>query len=571
MINAELIDFPRGLRHLALLGLATLLTACGEFEVRIEAYAQETQGAGFDVPSTAGASRMVASSRPPGSGTPFPGTSTITGTASGTPVAAVFTPGESAVGTPSQGTLSPCGREEGLMVEGFVYQNVDASQGGIPNVEIYLEIPGDEGSPYLVATTEAQGAYRTVRTACFTRAGTVVSLQARRGEEVFAPESLSIELAGGIDNRRIDFVAAQTVRVDGYVAEDRGQRMLSDVSMLVRIGSGPAEPLTTTDAGGGYTLSFPAPLGGRIELKPSLEGYLFVPAEVTWDNDRGQNYRTEYFVGSAVGAGQLAFAGYGYDDRGEPTDQGIWVVEPQAGATPSLIAFSGTEQQPAWSPDGRRIAFARGGYPFEDIYVMNADGSGLTRLTSTSSREVDPAWSPDGARIAFASDREGDLDIYVMQADGSGLTRLTASLRWEYQPAWSPDGERILFVSENHYASGDRRIFVINADGSAEAQFTDGTSWAWSPAWSPDGGRIAFVCGLSDNAQICVVNADGSGLVRLTEVGAVDSPTWSPDGRWIAYIVSRGALTDVRVMNADGRDNQRLLADMHVFDVDWGP
>ena len=85
-----------------------------------------------------------------------------------------------------------------------------------------------------------------------------------------------------------------------------------------------------------------------------------------------------------------------------------------------------------------KIAFASNREGNEDIYVMNADGSGLTRLTDNPADDSEPAWSPDGSRIAFSSDRDDPGDIYVMNADGTGQTRLTDNPADDHAPAWSP-------------------------------------------------------------------------------------------------------------------------------------
>ena len=129
-----------------------------------------------------------------------------------------------------------------------------------------------------------------------------------------------------------------------------------------------------------------------------------------------------------------------------------------------------------WSPDGRRIAFARkpdwcrrtrhGCYSAQsDIYVMNADGSGARTLTHNALQNAEPAWSPDGRKIAFRSTRNGNRDIYVMNADGSGKRNLTRNAAWDSRPSWSPDGRKIAFVSNR---DGRLEAHVMNADGSGQ-------------------------------------------------------------------------------------------------------
>ena len=221
--------------------------------------------------------------------------------------------------------------------------------------------------------------------------------------------------------------------------------------------------------------------------------------------------------------------------------------------------------QPAWSPDGQKIAFTSVGEGDVRIYVMNADGSAPTRLASNFARQ--PAWSPDGQKIAFASPRDGG-GIYVMNADGSAQTRLTSNLAG--QPAWSPDGQKIAFASGG-LGSGD--VYVMNADGSGQTNLTSNGRFDGEPAWSPDGQKIAFRSDRDDANAVYVMNADGSGQTRITNNTASDGdPAWSPDGEQIAFSSTRDGNTEIYVMNADGSGQTRLTNDA-AFDgePDWQP
>jgi Tol biopolymer transport system component len=183
---------------------------------------------------------------------------------------------------------------------------------------------------------------------------------------------------------------------------------------------------------------------------------------------------------------------------------------------------------PTWSPDGRRIAFtAFQGAENRDVWIVDADGSGLHRLVKTPLFEGEVDWSPAGGRLVFDSG-SWVSDVYVARTDGGGLRNLTPGGGWvgSGQPAWSPDGRRIAFGRP----SG---LWVTDADGGSPAQLTSRKGADGFPDWSPDGGRGAFVRKLDpkreSSAEIYVVDADGGGVTRLTHnrIGE-GSPAWQP-------------------------------------------
>lgn len=224
------------------------------------------------------------------------------------------------------------------------------------------------------------------------------------------------------------------------------------------------------------------------------------------------------------------------------------------------------------------------------IFVMNADGSRQVQLTHEPANPgaTDPAWSPDGAQIAFArSTAAFSTQIAVMNADGSGEKGLTTpGAERDDRPNFSPDGSRILFDSTR---VGNQEVWVMNADGSAPTQLTttpdvpDGGFSAW-PNWSPDGTGIAFETNRdtldrnnsANGAEVYVMNADGSSPVRLTHDAIADErPVWSPDGTLIAYShetlngpFNPGPL-NLYVMNADGGNQHQIVAD--ALEPDWQP
>jgi Tol biopolymer transport system component len=136
-----------------------------------------------------------------------------------------------------------------------------------------------------------------------------------------------------------------------------------------------------------------------------------------------------------------------------------------------------------------------------------------------------PAFSPDGKQIAFVSDREGPPDryhLYVMNADGTGVVKLTHDFVAEYKPAWSPNGHFLAFVRR---FGGQTEIYRINADGTNPINLTNHPDVDVNPTWSPDGTQIAFFS-TREGGGIYMMNADGTGVVRLTPPGGPGQAAW---------------------------------------------
>lgn len=212
-------------------------------------------------------------------------------------------------------------------------------------------------------------------------------------------------------------------------------------------------------------------------------------------------------------------------DLGGPA---LWVVSTTSSTLRKLTQGSEGDREPAWSPDGRTIAFSstRGGAT--DIWSIAPDGSRLVQLTRNSFYNRDPTWSPDGSRIAFVSNRAGSNDIWVMNADGSGQRRVTRLPGEKNHPSFSPAGDQIVFSMT--YV-GRAALVVINLDGTNSRPLTSGPFNDWRPHWSSSFG-ILFSSNRDREAghyQPWLIQPDGTGLRKATEAFAVD-PVFLPSG-----------------------------------------
>jgi TolB protein len=239
----------------------------------------------------------------------------------------------------------------------------------------------------------------------------------------------------------------------------------------------------------------------------------------------------------------------------------------------------GDVQTPAWSPDGRKLAFVSERDGNAEIYMMNADGSAQENLTRQPASDNHPSWSRDGRKLAFVSRRDGNSEIYVMNADGSGLRNLTRARGDDLDPAWSPDGRAIAFVQKRCWPnprdtrcaiSYETYLYVVNADGSGLRRLTTQRAHLFNPSWSADGKTIRYGGYL--------VNVDGSGRKKLPRNVPL-AGSWSPDGQRVAFVPLAHSPADVRdptkhglwVMNADGSDVRRVAPKATSGDPAWSP
>jgi Tol biopolymer transport system component len=210
----------------------------------------------------------------------------------------------------------------------------------------------------------------------------------------------------------------------------------------------------------------------------------------------------------------------------------IWVMKANGTQQRQVTTIGGRVTFPDFSPDGAQIVFAgmEPGATNADVFVIGSDGSGLVQLTNTPTNDRFPAWSPDGSRIAFVSDRTGVPQIWLMNANGSDPRQLTFDpARKDQVPDWSPDGTMIAYATLDPALGSD--IWIVNADGTGQRRVTNDQARQIGAAWSPDGTQIAFLN--NDDRFVYVINADGTGQHVVRPHGVQFVAAWQPRGRRI--------------------------------------
>ena len=279
--------------------------------------------------------------------------------------------------------------------------------------------------------------------------------------------------------------------------------------------------------------------------------------------------------------GLIAFASNRHLNADRKAIYQIFVMNSNGENRVRLTNDSARADNPAWSPNGRKIAFTSARHGKDDIYVINVDtdaqgrvrketviveppnaeaqvqdvaatlDNGAQRLTVNSAHDDSPTWSADGKLIAFMSRGEGNREIYIMGADGSHQRNLTNNPAQDRDPAFSPNGKKIAFRSNR---DGNYEIYLMTSEGRNVSRLTENPAQDARPRWSPDGKRLAYTNNEQRNSEIYVLDLGTGERQNITNDARSDaSPTWSADGTMIAFTRAEANTVDIYI--AAERDN----------------
>ncbi len=253
----------------------------------------------------------------------------------------------------------------------------------------------------------------------------------------------------------------------------------------------------------------------------------------------------------------------------------VYVID-QDGAHQRLVSSSDRQaMSPGWATDGRRFAYMEFGGGRGQLFVQDIASSRRTAVSATGQAlDFTPAFSPDGKTLAFSRALEEGTDIYtVNMRDNCCTQRLTVGrFSDNLSPTYSPDGQRIAFVSTR---SGLPQIYVMAADGTDQqlfAPFDYGVTGASNaPEWSPDGRSVAFHREVAGTLQIFVLDARTRVVRQLTSVGRNEDPSWAPDSRHLAFVSDRSGYRQLWIIDIETGRIRPLLQQSGARLPAWSP
>jgi len=225
---------------------------------------------------------------------------------------------------------------------------------------------------------------------------------------------------------------------------------------------------------------------------------------------------------------------------------------------------------PAWSPDGRELAYVSFESRKAVVWVQDLQTGKRRMVANFRGSNSAPAFSPDGSQLAMTLSRDGGSQLFIMGRDGSGLRRLTQSSAIDTEPVFMPDGRTLYFVSDR---GGSPQIYRMAVAGGSPERVSFSGNYNISPTISPDGRTLAYITRINGGAfRLCVMDIASGAVQQISDTNEDESPSFSPNGRLLVYATRAGSKDVLMTSTLDGKIKARLISTLaDVREPTWGP